>query len=217
MLYALSLAAGLAWASGLRLYLTVLLTGLLASFAIIRLPDSLSVLASPWMLGAACLFAIAEFLADKVPAVDSLWDALHTLIRIPAGALLAAGAAMHVEPSVTATAALAGAMIAGTAHLVKAGGRALINLAPEPPSNWVLSLAEDALAVIGLLLALFIPGLFLLFMLAFLAVAAYALPPLWHGVQLGFRGMAADMVPVRGRDVPRHVSGRLPPGRGRRD
>lgn len=216
MLYALSLATGLAWASGLRLYLTVLLTGLLASFGAVRLPDSLSVLASPWMIGAAALLAIAEFLADKVPAVDSLWDALHTLIRIPAGALLAAAAAGHVEPSVIAAAALAGATIAGTAHMVKAGARALINLAPEPPSNWVVSIAEDTLSVIGLLLALFIPGLFLLFMLAFLALAAFTLPSLWHGVQVGFRGMATDMVPVR-RHVSSRSSDRIPPMRGRRD
>jgi hypothetical protein len=168
------------------------------------------------MIGAAALFAIAEFFADKVPAVDSLWDAVHTLIRIPAGALLAAGAAGHVDPSVTAAAALAGATIAGTAHLVKAGARALINLAPEPPSNWVASIAEDAFAVSGLLLALYIPGLFLLFMLAFLALAAFALPPLWHGVQLGFRGMATDMVPVR-RHVSSRLSGPTPPVRGRRD
>ncbi|MCG1055326.1 DUF4126 domain-containing protein [Mycetohabitans sp. B5] len=214
MLYALSLATGLAWASGLRLYLTVLLTGLLASFDAVRLPDALSLLGSPWIIGAAALLAIAEFLADKVPAVDSLWDALHTLIRIPAGAMLAYGAAGHADPRVLAAAALAGAAIAGTAHLVKAGARALINLAQQPASTWVVSFVEDTIAVLGLLLALFMPGLFLLGMLVFLAFAAYALPPLWHGVQLGFRGMATDMVPVRRQLSP--LAARVSRGRGPR-
>lgn len=197
MLYALSLATGLAWASGLRLYLTVLLTGLLASFGTVRLPDALSLLGSAWIIGAAALLAIAEFLADKLPTVDSLWDALHTLIRIPAGAMLAYGAAGHADLHVLAAVALAGAAIAGCAHLFKAGARALINLAPRPPSTRVVSFIEDTIAIAGLLLALFIPGLFLLCMFVFVALAAYALPPLWHGVRAGLRGMATDMVPMR--------------------
>jgi hypothetical protein len=208
MLYALSLAAGLAWASGLRLYLTVLIVGSLMRLGFVHLPDSLALLASPWVILAAAVLALAEYFADKIPAFDSLWDALHTLIRIPAGALLAAGAAGHVDPSVTAAAALAGATIAGTAHLVKAGVRALINLSPEPPSNWAASSAEDAFAIAGLLLALFVPTLFLLFMVAFIVGAGIALPPLWRGVQGGFRGMAADMLP--------HAA-RIRSGLGRRD
>ncbi|HEY1609684.1 MAG TPA: DUF4126 domain-containing protein [Paraburkholderia sp.] len=190
----LSLAAGLSWGSGLRLYLTVLIAGALDRLGVIHLPDTLAVLASPWVIGVAAALTIIEFFADKVPAVDSLWDALHTFIRIPAGALLAAGALGHADPRLMTVAALAGGTLAGTAHLAKAGTRALINLSPEPVSNVVASTAEDGITFVGVLLALFVPLLFLLLLACFLLVAAWALPRLWRGVQGGFRGMANHMV-----------------------
>lgn len=190
----LSLAAGLSWGSGLRLYLTVLIAGVLQRLGVIHLPDTLAVLASPWVIGAAAALTIVEFFADKVPAVDSLWDALHTFIRIPAGALLAAGALGHADPRLLTVAALAGGTLAGTAHLAKAGTRALINLSPEPVSNIAASSAEDGITFTGVLLALFVPVLFLLLLAVFLFVAAWALPRLWRGVQGGFRGMANHMV-----------------------
>jgi hypothetical protein len=137
---------------------------------------------------------VLEFLADKVPAFDSLWDALHTFIRIPAGAVLAAGAMGHADPTVLAIAALAGGTLAGTAHLAKAGTRALINLSPEPVSNVVTSSTEDGITFAGLLLAFFVPLVFLVLLAGFLVLAAWALPRLWRGVQGGFRGMAAHMV-----------------------
>jgi hypothetical protein len=194
MLEALSLSAGLAWASGLRLYLTVLLVGLFERVGLVQLPDSLHVLASPWVMGAAALLAVAEFLADKIPAFDSLWDALHTVIRIPAGAVLAAAAVGQADPGVVAAAALAGGTLAGAAHLAKAGTRAMINLSPEPLSNWAASFTEDILVFVGLSLALFVPLLFLALLFAFLLLAGWALPRLWRGVQGGFRGMANHMV-----------------------
>jgi len=190
----LSLAAGLSWGSGLRLYLTVLIAGVLQRLGVIHLPDTLAVLESPWVIGVAAALTILEFFADKVPAVDSLWDALHTFIRIPAGALLAAGALGHADPRLMTVAALAGGTLAGTAHLAKAGTRALINLSPEPVSNVVASSAEDGITFVGVLLALFVPVLFLLLLACFLFVAAWALPRLWRGVQGGFRGMANHMV-----------------------
>src|SRR6201994_4929145 len=165
MLEPLSLAAGLSWGSGLRLYLTVLIAGLLARFGVIHLPDTLSVLSSPWVIGVAGALTVAEFLADKIPAFDSLWDAIHTFIRIPAGAVLAAGALGHADPALLTVAALAGGTLAGTAHLAKAG-----------------------------MLALFVPLAFLVLMVGFLLLAAWALPRLWRGVQGGFRGMATHMV-----------------------
>ncbi|HTH60971.1 MAG TPA: DUF4126 domain-containing protein [Paraburkholderia sp.] len=200
----LSLAAGLSWGSGLRLYLTVLIAGVLQRLGVIHLPDTLMVLASPWVIGFAAALTIFEFFADKVPAVDSLWDALHTFIRIPAGALLAAGALGHADPRLMTVAALAGGTLAGTAHLAKAGTRALINLSPEPVSNVVASTAEDGITFVGVLLALFVPLLFLVLLVGFLALAAWALPRLWRGVQGGFRGMANHMVSRFGSLRSRH-------------
>lgn len=194
MLDALSLGAGLSWASGLRLYLTVLLVGIFARLGIVHLPDTLSALSSGWVIGAAAVLAVVEFLADRIPAFDSLWDAVHTFIRIPAGALLAVGAVGHADPALLTIAALAGGTLAGSAHLAKAGTRALINLSPEPFSNWVASSMEDVLVCVGLALALFVPLAFLVLMAGFLAFASWALPRLWRGVQGGFRGMAAHMV-----------------------
>jgi hypothetical protein len=194
MLDALSLGAGLSWASGLRLYLTVLLVGVFARLGIVHLPDTLAALASPWVIGVAAVLTVVEFLADRVPALDTLWDAIHTFIRIPAGALLAAGSLGHADPTLLTIAALAGGTLAGSAHLAKAGTRALINLSPEPFSNWIASSTEDVLVFVGLALALFVPLLFLALMVGFLAFALWALPRLWRGVQGGFRGMAAHMV-----------------------
>jgi hypothetical protein len=204
MLEPLSLAAGLAWGSGLRLYLSVLLAGVLDRAGIVHLPDTLSVLASPWVIGAAAILTVTEFLADKIPAFDSLWDAVHTFIRIPAGAVLAVGALGHADPALMTIAALAGGTLAGTAHLAKAGTRALINLSPEPVSNVVTSTAEDGLVIVGLLLALFVPVLFLLLLVGFLVLASWALPRLWRGVQGGFRGMATHMVTRFGSLRGRH-------------
>ncbi|WP_153102162.1 DUF4126 domain-containing protein [Paraburkholderia hayleyella] len=194
MLESLSLAAGLSWGSGLRLYLTVLLAGGLERLGWIHLPDTLSVLGSPWVMGTAAVLGAIEFFADKIPALDSFWDAIHTFIRIPAGAVLAVGALGHADPALLTIAGLAGGTLAGTAHMAKAGTRALINLSPEPVSNVVTSTAEDGLVFGGLLLALFVPVLFLIFLLGFLLLAAWALPRLWRGVQGGFRAMGARMV-----------------------
>jgi Domain of unknown function (DUF4126) len=194
MLDAISLGAGLAWASGLRLYLTAFLVGVLAHVGVIHLPASLEALASPWVIGAAAVLAVVEFFADHIPAFDSFWDAIHTFIRIPAGALLAAGAlGGHVDPVLMTVAALAGGTLAGSAHLTKAGTRALINLSPEPLSNWIASSTEDILVILGLVLAIFAPLVFLALMIAFVAFAGWALPRLWRGVQGGFRAMAAHM------------------------
>jgi hypothetical protein len=143
----LALAAALGWASGLRLYLTVLLVGITGHWGWIALPPGLQVLGSPLVMSCAAGLALIEFLADKVPLVDSAWDALHTLIRIPAGAALVAGlvggwAGDHGE-AWTAVAALIGGGLAATAHAAKASTRAAANTSPEPFSNLGLSLAGD--------------------------------------------------------------------------
>ncbi|MGI4857532.1 MAG: DUF4126 domain-containing protein [Janthinobacterium lividum] len=197
MIEAFSLAAGLAWASGLRLYLTVFLAGLAGRSGIADLPGGLHVLSSPWIIGLAAILATLEFLADKIPALDSLWDAFHTVIRIPAGAVLATAAFGHADATVLSVAAVFGAGLAGAAHLTKAGTRALINFSPASLSNWLASSAEDVLVLAGLTLALFVPIAFLALMLAFLMVAGWALPRLWRGVQGGWQHMSTQMVSVR--------------------
>ena len=143
----IALAAALGWASGLRLYLTVLLVGIAGQMGWLALPPGLQVLASPLVMGCAGTLALVEFLADKIPLVDSAWDALHTLIRIPAGAALVAGlvsgwAGDHGQ-AWTVMAALAGGGLAATAHAAKASTRAAANTSPEPFSNIGLSLAGD--------------------------------------------------------------------------
>lgn len=143
----LALAAALGWASGLRLYLTVLLVGIAGHWGWIDLPPGLQVLASPLVMSCAAVLALVEFLADKVPLVDSAWDALHTLIRIPAGAALVAGlvsgwAGDHGQ-AWAVVAALLGGGLAATAHAAKASTRAAANTSPEPFSNIGLSLAGD--------------------------------------------------------------------------
>jgi hypothetical protein len=143
----ISLVLGTGFSSGLNLYATVATLGLLQRFGVIHLPEKLQVLAHPWVLGIALGLYVVEFLADKIPYVDSVWQAAHTFIRPPAAALLAlsvtAGAA---EPWRWAAALLAGG-IALTSHGTKASARAAVNLSPEPLSNWALSFGEDLLAV----------------------------------------------------------------------
>ncbi len=150
----LALAAALGWASGMRLYLVVFLTGAAGFFGWVPLPPGLQLLQHPLMLGTSGLMLTAEFVADKVPGLDTLWDTLHTFIRIPAGAALAAGVFGGLGPewgsAWTTAAALAGGTLAATAHAAKATTRAAANTSPEPFSNIGLSLAGDA-AVPGLL------------------------------------------------------------------
>ncbi len=139
-----ALAAALGWASGLRLYLVVFLTGAAGALGWVTLPEGLRVLQQPLLLGASGLMLAAEFFADKIPGIDSLWDLVHTLVRVPAGALLAAGVFGGDQASWALIAALLGGTLAATSHLAKASTRAAVNTSPEPFSNWSLSLAGDA-------------------------------------------------------------------------
>lgn len=182
-----ALAGGLAWASGFRLYATVFIVGLLAHFNVIELPTDLSVMQHPWVLIASGVLAVGEFLADKIPAFDSVWDVLNTLVRIPAGAMLAWGA-MGDEPAATQfIAALAGGFVSGGTHLFKSGGRALINTSPEPASNWVASFTEDGLLLAGLWLAFQHPWIFLALLVVFLAFVIWLLPKLIRAIGGIFR------------------------------
>lgn len=189
----LALAVGSAWAAGINLYATVLVLGVLNFFGITILPEELAVLSSPLVLGAAALLFCVEFVADKVPGVDSLWDMLHTFIRIPAGAYLAASTATGMDlgmPEETAyiAALLVGGVISGGSHLSKATSRAAINTSPEPFTNWFASFVEDILAVGAVVLAVFAPMVLLSVVGLFLLLAVWLLPKLIRTLVRLFRG-----------------------------
>ena len=182
----LALAGGLSWASGLRLYLTVFIIGMLAKFGYIDLPSSLSILSNPVVIGVAGILSMVEFLADKIPYVDSAWDSIQTFIRIPAGALLAMGAMNSADPMVATLAALLGGSLTGITHATKAGSRALINTSPEPVTNIATSFGEEGLLLGGGWLALAHPMVFLGVLAAFILVMIWLIPKLWRGIKSVF-------------------------------
>ncbi len=170
-----ALSAGLAWASGLRLYLVVFLAGVLAHLGYMHLPESLLVLTHPLVMAASGGMALAELVADKVPAFDSLWDGFQTFVRIPAGALLAAFALGNVNPAWMVAAGLLGGTITAGTHFAKAGSRLAINASPEPFSNWLASFGEEGMVLGGLWAMLASPVLFLLLLAVFLICAMVAI------------------------------------------
>ncbi|MCK4833543.1 MAG: DUF4126 domain-containing protein [Gammaproteobacteria bacterium] len=182
----IALTLGVAWASGINLYAAILVLGLMGSGGYTQLPESLMVLQDPLVLMAAGLMYCVEFFADKVPGVDTGWDTIHTFIRIPAGAMLAMGAAQGLEINQAAelTAALLGGTLAATSHLTKAGTRLVINTSPEPVSNWTASIAEDMAVVGGLWAALNYPLLFIALLILFVVFAIWFLPKLWCALKL---------------------------------
>jgi hypothetical protein len=179
MAQTIALSAGLAWASGLRLYLVVFLAGALSYFGYLQLPATLSILHNPLVIGTAGIMAFAELIADKIPAFDSLWDSFQTFIRIPAGALLAAFALGDVDPSWMVAAGLIGGTITASTHFAKAGSRLAINTSPEPFSNWLASFGEEGMVLGGLWTMLASPLVFLGLLAAFLLLAGFALFRLW--------------------------------------
>jgi hypothetical protein len=186
-LSATALAGGLSWASGLRLYMTLFMAGAMARAGWLELPSALQVLASPWVLGVTGVLLVLEFLADKIPGVDSAWDAIQTFIRIPAGAILSVAALGQMDPAWTTIAALLGGTLAASAHFTKAGSRALINTSPEPFSNWAASFSEEAVVATGLWAAFFHPWLWFVLLALFLVLSIWLLPKLWRGMRWLFR------------------------------
>ncbi len=183
MIQQLALAGGLSWASGLRLYLTVFVVGMLAKFGYIDLPATLNILSNPVVIGVSGILMTIEFLADKIPYVDSAWDSIQTFIRIPAGALLAMGAINSADPMIATLAALLGGSLTSITHATKAGSRALINTSPEPVSNIATSFGEEGLLLGGGWLALAHPMVFLGVLAAFILVMIWLLPKLWRGIK----------------------------------
>ena len=191
----LAIAAALGWASGLRLYAVLFLTGLAGHLGWVALPAGLHLLQSPWMLGASGLMLFIEFFADKIPGVDTLWDMVHTLVRIPAGAALAAAVFGADQSSWATAAALLGGTLAATSHVAKATARAAVNTSPEPFSNLAMSLLGDATVPATLWLAFTHP------LIALVAIAFATLAMLMVIVVL-LKFLRALWARLRGRDRP---------------
>jgi hypothetical protein len=186
----IALTMGAAWAAGINLYAAILVLGILGNTGNIALPPDLHILMDPLVLGAAGIMYAIEFFADKVPGVDNGWDALHTFIRIPAGALMAAGAVGEMNPAVALAAAILGGGIAAGTHAAKAGTRVIINASPEPFSNIAASLAEDITVIFGLWVALQHPWFFIILMVIFLIFLAWVLPKIWRAIKTVFSRIA---------------------------
>jgi len=179
----LGLTLGVAWASGINLYAAILVLGYMGSTGAMVLPPDLQILANPLVLLAAGAMYLVEFFADKVPGVDNSWDTLHTFIRIPAGAAMAAAAVGDVDPAISLAAAIVGGGLAAGTHATKAGSRVLINTSPEPFSNWFVSIGEDVAVVVGLWAALHYPWVFLAGLVVFILLAVWLLPRIWRGIK----------------------------------
>lgn len=182
----LALALGAGWASGLNLYGAVLVLGFLGATGRMDLPEGLDLLTDPLVMFAAGFMYLVEFFADKIPGVDTAWDTLHTFVRIPAGALLAAGAVGDLGAGTELAAALLGGGMAAASHAAKSGTRVLINTSPEPFTNWAASITEDFAVVAGLLAAVNHPLVFLAVLAVFLLVLIWLLPKLWRGIKRVF-------------------------------
>jgi len=176
----LALAGALGWASGVRLYLVVFLTGLAGYLGWVPLPQGLHLLANPVVLVASGFMLFVEFFADKIPGLDSLWDMVHTVIRVPAGAALAAGVFGADHAAMAMAAALVGGGLAATSHAAKATTRAAINTSPEPFSNVGASLVEDSAVPAGLWLALAHPLVFGVLLLALLVLSIWLIRKSWR-------------------------------------
>lgn len=184
LLATLALMMGSAWASGINLYAVVLVLGLGGSTGHIDLPPELAVLQDPLIFWAAGIMYFVEFFADKIPGVDTGWDAIHTFIRIPAGAMLAAGAVGDVTPALEIAAGILGGGLSATSHATKSGTRLLINTSPEPFTNWTASITEDFLVIGGLWTALNYPIIFLILLFIFICSSIWVLPRLWRLIKV---------------------------------
>jgi hypothetical protein len=194
----IALTLGVGWASGINLYATVFMLGFMNGAGYIDLPPGLENLSDPLVLLASGFMYCVEFFADKTPGVDTGWDALHTFIRIPAGAMLAAAAMSQTGGDASGASELAGAIVWGSlggslaavSHFTKAGSRVLINTSPEPFTNWTASISEDVIVVGGLWTALNHPVAFLALLAAFIVLMIWLLPKLWRGIKKVFAALS---------------------------
>jgi hypothetical protein len=202
----LSLALGTAWTSGINLYATVSVLGLLQKFGATKLPGGLDVLDNWWIIGIAGFLYLIEFFADKIPYVDSVWDVVHTFIRVPAGAIVAYAATNQMDESVGVIATLLGGGLAFSSHGTKAALRAGANLSPEPVSNWVLSIVEDVIAFAGSILAVFAPILIAIVLLIFAVFFLWFAPKIFRAVRKLFNGIRALFAGEGFKEVARKAS-----------
>lgn len=179
-------ALGVAWASGINLYAAILMLGLMGSMGSIDLPPELEILQNPAVLIAAAFMYCVEFFADKIPGVDTVWDAIHSFIRIPAGAMLAAATLAPISPEAELIGLLLGGTLAAGTHFAKAGSRVVINTSPEPVTNWTASIGEDLMVIAGLWTALNYPILFIVLLIVFIALVIWLAPKVWRGVKRVF-------------------------------
>ena len=187
-----ALAAALGWASGIRLYAALFIVGGLGYLHWVELPGGLVALAHPWVLAASGFMFCVEFFADKVPGVDTLWDTVHTFIRIPAGAALAASVFGDSSMAASLAAAILGGSLAAGSHLTKAGGRAVINTSPEPFSNWAASFGEDLAVGTVLWLAFTHPIAALIVLAALVALMIWLIPKLWRFIRALLRKVTGE-------------------------
>jgi hypothetical protein len=197
----IALTMGVAWASGINLYAALFVLGWMGSTGNIDLPPDLLVLQNPLVMGAAGLMYFVEFFADKVPGVDTAWDSIHTFIRIPAGAMLAAGAVGDTNQAVELTALILGGTLAAGSHMTKAGTRVLINTSPEPVTNWTASVTEDLVVIGGLWTALNHPWVFIILLVVFILLMVWLLPKLWRGIKAVFRFIGEKLGIIEPRPV----------------
>jgi hypothetical protein len=174
---------GSAWLSGFNLYATVVTLGLLSRFHLVQLPGELNVVNRGWVIATAAILYLVEFLADKIPVVDSVWDAIHTFIRVPAGAVLAASAFADFSPTVRVAALLAGGTLALSSHGTKASVRMTANAIPEPFSNIFLSVLEDVFTIVLAVLAAFHPIVVLGIILVFILVLTWYAPKVLRAIR----------------------------------
>lgn len=184
LLGTVALMMGASWASGINLYAVLLVLGWGGSTGHIDLPTELSVLEDPLVIAAAGIMYFIEFFMDKIPGMDSVWDSVQTFVRIPAGAMLAAGAVGDVTPALEIAAGILGGGVAATSHATKTGTRLLINTSPEPFTNWSASFGGDLLVLSGLWAALKHPEIFLILLVIFLGFSIWFLPRLWYLIRV---------------------------------
>ena len=208
----IALSMGAAWASGINLYATIFMLGYLGTTGNIDLPADLMVVTDPLVMTSAGLMYCVEFFADKTPGVDTAWDALHTFIRIPLGAVLAMGAVGDMTPAVELAAFIVGGSLAGATHATKSGSRIVINSSPEPVTNWTASIGEDLLVIVGLWTALNHPIVFLVLLVLFIGLMIWLLPKIWRGVlrifnsiKNFFSGELKDEVSETGNEIISHT------------
>jgi hypothetical protein len=202
----LSLALGTAWTSGINLYATITVLGLLQKFGATKLPGGLDVLDNWWIIGVAGFLYAVEFFADKIPYVDSVWDVVHTFIRVPAGAIVAYAATNQMDEGVGIIATLVGGGLAFSSHGTKAAVRAGANLSPEPVSNWVLSLTEDVIAFVGAIAAVFAPILIAIILVIFMIFFVWFFPKVIRAFRRIFNAVQSIFAGESFREVARKAS-----------